>query len=96
MAAKDGDKKPAAAKFTGECNYCHKKNHKEADCWAKKRDLAQVAMVHTTINGAECAFNAVASMPASLNGINTANIGGDIEDENSNNNNFEITWNQRS
>ena len=61
IAVKDGDKKPAAAKFTGECNWCHKKNHKEADCWAKKKNLeGQVAMVHTTNNDAEWAFNAVA------------------------------------
>ena len=52
-------------------------------------------MVHTTNNDAEWAFNAVARKPASLNGVNTANIGGDIKDESSDNN-FEITWNQRS
>ena len=60
-SVKDGDKKPAALKFTGECNWCHKKGHKEVDCWAKQKVLqAQVAMVHTTTDEAECAFNAVA------------------------------------
>ena len=27
-------------KFNGNCNYCHKKGHKEADCRAKQRDNA--------------------------------------------------------
>lgn len=34
--SKDGKVK---IKFDGECNYCHKRGHKEADCWKKNPSL---------------------------------------------------------